>query len=300
MVALPKTITSLATDGAQIRAIRTRQFPPTLPAAPAHAPSTADRRGIVGRMRIAGSRIWVTGASSGIGAALARELEERGAHVAISARRKEKLDEIADGKMHVEPLDVTDREATVAAGAAIRAHLGGLDVAVLNAGAWDQVGVTRWDSSVFRQHFDVNLMGTVHCIEAVLPAMLEAEKGMIAGVASVAGYRGLPNSEAYGATKAAQINLLESMRIDLRKRGVQVQTICPGFVKTEMTERNTFPMPFIITAEEAAKRMADGIAKEKAEVVFPLPMMLMMKAARFVPVAPWAGLLAHAARKPSR
>lgn len=251
-------------------------------------------------MRIAGSRIWVTGASSGIGAALARELEERGAHVAISARRKEKLDEVANGKMHVEPLDVTDREATVAAGRAVREAIGGLDAAVLNAGAWDQVRMDKWDSAVFQQHFDVNLMGTIHCIEAVLPAMLMAKRGLICGIASVAGYRGLPNSEAYGATKAAQINLLESMRIDLRRRGVKVQTVCPGFVKTEMTERNTFPMPWIIEAADAAKRIADGIAAEKAEVVFPLPMMLTMKAARLVPVAPWAALLSRAARKPSR
>jgi len=248
-------------------------------------------------MRIAGSRIWVTGASSGIGAALARELEERGAHVAISARRKDKLDEVADGRMHVVPVDVTDKEAMLAAAASIRAEFGGIDVVVLNAGAWDQVRVDRWDSDVFRRHFDVNLMGLVHGVEAVLPAMLDAHAGMIVGIASVAGYRGLPNSEAYGATKAAQINLLESLRVDLRRRDVKVQTVCPGFVKTEMTERNSFPMPFIIPAERAARYIADGIAKEKAEVVFPLPMMLMMKTARLLPVAAWGALLARAARR---
>ncbi|MGI8692341.1 MAG: SDR family NAD(P)-dependent oxidoreductase [Geodermatophilaceae bacterium] len=248
-------------------------------------------------MRIAGSRIWVTGASSGIGAALARELEERGAQVAISARRKDKLDEVADGQMHVVPVDVTDKEAMLAAAASIRAEFGGIDVVVLNAGAWDQVRVDRWDSEVFRRHFEVNLMGLVHGVETVLPAMLDAHAGMIVGIASVAGYRGLPNSEAYGATKAAQINLLESLRVDLRRRGVKVQTVCPGFVKTEMTERNSFPMPFIIPAERAARYIADGIAKEKAEVVFPLPMMLMMKTARLLPVAAWGALLARAARR---
>lgn len=249
-------------------------------------------------MRIAGSRIWVTGASSGIGAALAAELEERGAHVAISARRKDKLEQVARGRMHVEPVDVTDKSAMLAAGESIRAALGGLDVVVLNAGAWEQVRVDRWDSEVFRRHFDVNLMGLVHGVQAVLPAMLEARAGMIVGMASVAGYRGLPNSEAYGATKAAQINLLESMRTDLRRRGIQVQTVCPGFVKTDLTERNSFPMPFIISAERAAREIADGIAKGKAEVVFPLPMMLMMKAARLVPVGAWGALLSRAARRP--
>lgn len=248
-------------------------------------------------MRIAGSRIWVTGASSGIGAALARELEERGAHVAVSARRKDKLDEVAGGRMHVEPVDVTDKDAMLAAGEAIRTALGRIDAVVLNAGAWDQVRVSRWDSEVFRKHFDVNLMGVVHGVQAVLPAMLEAKSGMIVGVASVAGYRGMPNSEAYGATKAAQINLLESMRIDLRRRGVTVQTVCPGFVETELTERNTFSMPFIISAEQAATEIANGIAKGKAEVIFPLPMMLMMKTARLVPVALWSALWSRAGRR---
>jgi short-subunit dehydrogenase len=131
----------------------------------------------------------------------------------------------------------------------------------------------------------------------VLPAMLEARAGLIVGIASVAGYRGLPNSEAYGTTKAAQINLLESLRVDLRRHGVKVQTVCPGFVKTEMTERNTFPMPFIVSAERAAREIAEGIAKEKPEVVFPLPMMLLMKTARFVPVAAWGALLSRAARR---
>lgn len=252
-----------------------------------------------GFMDIAGSRIWVTGASSGIGAALATELDRRGAKVAISARREEKLTEISQGRMHVVPLDVTDREAVVAAGDAVRAALGGLDVAVLNAGAWDQVKITQWDAAVFEKHFAVNLLGTVNCIQAVLPAMIEARAGMIAGVASVAGYRGLPNSEAYGATKAAQINLFESMRVDLKRHGVSVQTICPGFVKTEMTERNTFPMPFIMSAEDAAHRMADGIASGRPEVVFPIPMMLIMKAARLVPVGLWSALASRAGKKSS-
>ncbi len=249
-------------------------------------------------MRIAGSRIWVTGASSGIGAALARELERRGGQVAVSARRKDKLDEVADGRMHVEPVDVTDKDAMLAAAESIRTALGGIDAVVLNAGAWDQVKVDNWDSEVFRKHFDVNLMGLVHGVEAVLPPMLAAKSGMIVGIASVAGYRGLPNSEAYGATKAAQINMLESLRTDLRKRGVLVQTVCPGFVKTDLTESNSFPMPFIITAEQAATAIADGMEKGKAEVVFPLPMMALMKLARLIPVAPWAALASRGARAP--
>ncbi|MBA3523257.1 MAG: SDR family NAD(P)-dependent oxidoreductase [Geodermatophilaceae bacterium] len=250
-------------------------------------------------MDIAGSRIWVTGASSGIGAALANELDRRGAKVAISARREDRLTELAQGRMHVQPLDVTDRDAVLAAGDAVRAALGGLDVAVLNAGAWDQVMIDDWDAEVFQRHFDVNLMGMVNCVQAVMPAMIAAKAGMIVGVASVAGYRGMPNSEAYGATKAAQINLLESLRVDLRRRGVMVQTVCPGFVKTEMTERNTFPMPWIMSPEDAAYKMADGIASGRPEVVFPLPMLLLMKTARLIPVRAWAALLSRATKKPS-
>ena len=150
---------------------------------------------------------------------------------------------------------------------------------------------------MFRRHFDVNLMGTVNCIQAVMPAMIAARAGMIVGVASVAGYRGMPSSEAYGSTKAAQINLLESLRIDLRRRGVRVQTVCPGFVETAMTERNTFPMPWIMSAEDAAHKMADGIASGRPEVVFPTPMLLLMKTARLVPVRAWAALLSRAGKK---
>ena len=128
-------------------------------------------------MEISGARIWVTGASSGIGAALARELADRGASVAISARNVEKLREVAGGRMHVEPVDVTDRAATVAAGAAVRAALGGLDVAVLNAGTWSRFRPEAWDSQAFADQLQTNLMGTVHALEAVVPTMLARGPG---------------------------------------------------------------------------------------------------------------------------
>lgn len=246
---------------------------------------------------IAGARIWITGASSGIGAALARELAERGARVAISARNVDALTEVAGGRMTVVPVDVTDRDATVAAGNAVRQALGGLDVAVLNAGTWSQFRVERWDSQAFAEHLQVNVMGTVHSLEAVVPAMLGAGRGRIVGMASVAGYRGLPGAEAYGASKAALLHLFESLRGGLAPRGVVVQTIAPGFVRTPMTDRNRFPMPFLIEAEVAARAIADGIARDKAEVVFPVPMMLAMKAARLLPVRAWTALTAQLARR---
>jgi short-subunit dehydrogenase len=248
-------------------------------------------------MEIAGARIWVTGASTGIGAALARELADRGARVAISARRADALAEVAGDRMVVVPVDVTDRAATVAAGATVREALGGLDVAVLNAGTWSRFHVEPWDSSLFADHLQVNLMGAVHTLEAVVPQMLAAGRGRIVGTASVAGYRGLPGSEAYGAGKAALLNLLEALRGSLGPRGVVVQTVSPGFVRTPMTDRNRFPMPFLMEPDDAARAIADGIARDKAEIVFPFPMMVTMKAARLVPARAWTALTAAMARR---
>jgi short-subunit dehydrogenase len=248
-------------------------------------------------MEIRGARVWVTGASSGIGAALARELADRGAVVAVSARSEDKLRAVAEDRMHVVPVDVTDREATVAAGAAVREALGGLDVAVLNAGTWSQFCVEEWDSQEFADHLQINVMGTVHALEAVVPTMLAEGRGRIVGTASVAGYRGMPGSEAYGAGKAALLNLFEALRGSLGPRGIVVQTLAPGFVKTPMTDRNSFPMPFLISAEAAAKAIVAGIEKDKAELVFPFPMMLTMKAARLVPVRAWTAMTATLARR---
>jgi short-subunit dehydrogenase len=251
-------------------------------------------------VELRGARVWVTGASSGIGAALARELADRGATVAISARDVEKLREVAGDRMLVIPVDVTDRAATVAAGGTVRAALGGLDVAVLNAGTWSRFRPEQWDSEAFADQLQTNLMGTIYALEAVVPTMLAEGRGRIVGTASVAGYRGIPGAEAYGATKAALLNLFESLRGSLGPRGIVVQTVAPGFVKTPMTERNTFPMPFMVSPEEAARAIADGMAKDKAEIVFPLPMMMLMKAARLMPVRAWTAATAAMTRRGMR
>ena len=240
-------------------------------------------------MRIDGARVWITGASSGIGRALARELARRGARVAISARRVERLDQLAaEDAMLPVPVDVTDLASMRQAAARIESELGAIDLAIFNAGIWEQVNVAAWDSDLFRRHFETNLMGLVHGVEAVLPGMRRRRAGTIAGMASVAGYRGIPRSEAYGATKAAEINMLESMRIDLGRTGIRVVTVCPGFVRSELTDANSFPMPFLVETDDAARRIADGLEKGKPEIVFPLPMMLLMKASRLVPVRLWS------------
>jgi len=159
-------------------------------------------------MELNGKVAWVVGASSGIGAAVARELARRGATVAISARRDGQLQEVSGGHMLVVPLDVTDAASVAAAAARVHEELGPIDLAVLSAGYWKQMDPQDWDTEVFDQHIRVNLTGMSNSIAAVLPGMLRRHHGVIAGIASVAGYRGLAGSEAYGATKAAQINLL--------------------------------------------------------------------------------------------
>ena len=152
---------------------------------------------------------------------------------------------------------------------------------------------SHWDTGLFDQHLRVNLTGMSNAIAAVLPGMLQQRSGTIAGIASVAGYRGLAGAEAYGATKAAQINLLESLRVHLARAGVQVTTVCPGFVRTDLTAGNRFPMPFIIEADQAARSICDGLERERAEVVFPARMALLMKAARLVPARSWTTLWAR-------
>lgn len=241
-------------------------------------------------MNLNGKVAWVIGGSSGIGAATAGELVARGARVAVSARRKDELEAVAGGQMLVVPVDVTDADAVRRAAAEVTDGLGPIDVAVLAAGYWKQFDPAHWDVEVFDRHVRVNLTGMSNCIAAVLPEMLTRRTGTIAGIASVAGFRGLAGAEAYGATKAAQINMLEALRTHIAGSGVHVMTVCPGFVRTEMTETNEFPMPFMVEADQAARAIRAGLEKDRAEVVFPLPMAVLMKSARYVPTGWWPRL----------
>jgi short-subunit dehydrogenase len=251
-------------------------------------------------MNLNGTLAWVVGASSGIGAAVARELVSRGARVAISARREERLAEVSGECMLVVPADVTDVASMAAAAARVRGELGPIDLVILSAGYWKQMPATDWDTDSFNRHVQVNLVGMSNAISAVLPEMLARQSGVIAGIASVAGYRGLAGAEAYGATKAGQINLLEALRIRVAGTGVHITTVCPGFVRTDMTAGNDFPMPFIIDAAAAGRAICDGLERERTEIVFPARMALLMKAARYVPVRMWAALLSRARRDPGR
>jgi short-subunit dehydrogenase len=248
------------------------------------------------RGRLQGRSVWLVGASSGIGAALAAELWERGATVAVSARRRGALEAVAEDRMVVAEVDVTDRWSVDRAATRVREEIGDIDIAVLNAGYWEQMDAGAWDREVFAQHVDVNLLGVSNTLGAVLPQMIERGRGHIVGIASVAGYRGLPGAEAYGATKAAQINLLEAMRGALARSGVAVTTVCPGFVRTDMTAVNDFPMPFMVEPQQAARSICDGLERGRMEIVFPLPMALLMKAARLLPVRLWAAAMTRAGK----
>ena len=235
--------------------------------------------------RLDGCRVWLTGASSGIGAALAQELASRGAKLALTARRREPLEAFAASNPGtlVLPGDVSDRDAMLAIGREIDAAWQGVDIVILNAGTYRPVTPDSFHADIFREHFNVNVMGAVHGIEAVLPGMRGRRSGRIAVVASVTGFAALPMASAYGATKAFLISMCDSLRADLTESGVAITVIAPGFVTTPLTAQNDFDMPFEITAPDAARVIADGLANGDAEIAFPKRMAFAMKALGILP-----------------
>jgi short-subunit dehydrogenase len=245
------------------------------------------------RKHLAGTRVWVIGASSGIGAALAEELLRRGANVAISARRLEQLGQVASGRMHIAPFDVTDTDATQRAAANVIAALGGIDVVIVSVGVWEPVHADEWSPSTIREQLDVHVLGAAYVIEAVLPGMLANGSGTVVGVASVAAYRGLPGGAGYSTAKAGLVAMLESLRVEVAGRGVDVVTVCPGYVRTRAARPNQI---WMVEPDDAARRIADGLERGKAEIVFPLPMMLAMKTLRLVPVRVWPRIAARLGR----
>lgn len=234
--------------------------------------------------------VWVIGASSGIGAAFAQAVQQRGAQVAISARNQSELEKVAGGNMRVVPLDVTDVAGVQTAADSLVESWGRLDIVVILAGYWKRMSAVDFDLVEFTRHIETNVVGMGNCVAAILPEMLKQKTGLIVGVSSVAGYRGMPGAEGYGPSKAAQLNFLEVMRTGLQGTGVQIQTVSPGFVKTPMTDTNDFPMPWLITAERAAEYMVRGIEKKRVEVVFPLPMAIAMKVLNVLPLRVWPKL----------
>lgn len=231
--------------------------------------------------------VWITGASSGLGAALTRRMAQAGRSVAVSARSADKLQALAEDAggdlVRPFPLDIENAGAVDATVARIEREVAPISQAVLNAGTHLPVDARALRAEDFRELVELNLMGTVHCLAAVLPPMLARGRGRIAIVASVAGYRGLPSAAAYGMTKAGLINLAEALRVELAPAGIVVQVVNPGFVRTPLTDRNAFPMPFLMESEDAAEAFFRGLQSDRFEIAFPRRFILLMKLLRCLP-----------------
>jgi NADP-dependent 3-hydroxy acid dehydrogenase YdfG len=244
-------------------------------------------------MRPSDGAAWITGASAGIGRAVALRLARRGWTVHASARSAEALQALAaeaDGPGRILPLpaDVTDPAAMQDAVASIRSR-GPLALAILNAGVYTPMRAQNFSAATARRMFDVNLGGVANGLEPVLKAMIDQRKGHVAITASVAGYRGLPDAAAYSATKAGLIAMAESLAMDLVDLGVRISVINPGFVETEATSVNSFAMPFLMTPEQAAFRIVDGLERPGFEIAFPTRFALILRAIGLLPNRAYIG-----------
>jgi NAD(P)-dependent dehydrogenase (short-subunit alcohol dehydrogenase family) len=244
----------------------------------------------------------ITGASSGLGLALAQHYLEQGAVVGAIARRADLLESLSarfPRQVRCYPLDVRDAAAMQAAARDFIAHAGVPDIVIANAGV--SIGtLTRYaeDADVFRHVMDINVLGAVNTFHPFVQAMREAGRGRLAGIASVAGFRGLAGAGAYSASKAALISYLESLRLELHGSGVRVVTVCPGYIKTPLTDINPYPMPFILEAGEAARRIARVIESGRSFAVVPWQMALAGRALKLLPNWLYDRLFARAPHKP--
>jgi short-subunit dehydrogenase len=252
----------------------------------------------------AGQVAVVTGASSGIGRALAKALAAEGARVGLIARRREALEQLAaeigqaGGSAVAAPADVGERESVVTVIREVAARLGPVDLLVANAGVGAPTLLEPFNVADVEKMFRVNTLGVVYGVEAVLPEMLRRGRGHLAAVSSLAAYKGLPGESAYCGSKAAVNAFMEGLRIQLRGKGITVTTICPGFVKTPMTSVNDFAMPFVISADEAARRIVRALRRRVKVFNFPWQTTLMMKLTRWLPDWVMARAMAEYNEKP--
>lgn len=231
-----------------------------------------------------GKTVWIVGASSGIGQATASALHGQGARVVVSARQAALLNDFVAKHPGSQALvlDATDRKAVQAAATGLLHH-GSLDCVVYCAGHYRAMRADALDTADMERHMSVNYLGALYLLDAVLPALLACGTGHISLVGSVAGYRGLPNSLAYGPTKAALINLAETLYLDLHGRGIGVSIINPGFVQTPLTASNDFAMPALLTPQQAAAAILQGWSRGQFEIHFPKRFTLWLKALRILP-----------------
>jgi short-subunit dehydrogenase len=224
-------------------------------------------------------RVFITGASSGIGQALAEEYVKRGAVLGLVARRGDSLAAFAArfprSSISIYPVDVCDADALAEAARHFIAQHGGADVVIANAGISQGALTGHGDLDAFRRVMDVNYFGTVATFEPFIASMKAARRGTLVGLASVAGVRGLPGSGAYSASKSAAAKYLESLRVEMRPQGISVVTIAPGYVRTEMTAHNPYRMPFLMDADRFAAKSADAIARKVRYATFPWQMRIV-------------------------
>ncbi len=229
---------------------------------------------------------WIIGGGSGIGAAVTKKLAAEGWTIAISGRREDKLAAVAGGnpKIRPYPLDVTDKDAVEAMVTKIASELGRIDLFLFGAAAWQPMDVGNYGFDDFVKTVDTNYLGVLRVAQPMIEQMRKQGGGHFAVIASVAGYFGLPRSAAYSSTKAGLINLLETMRTELAADNIKVRMIAPGFVKSELTDKNDFPMPFLMETDDAANRIVEGLTKsDRFEIAFPKRMVWLMKTIRFLP-----------------
>ena len=227
--------------------------------------------------------VWVTGASSGIGQEIVLQLASQGVKVAASSRKA--WPDPLPTNVICFPLDVIDPSAVDACIARIEHELGPIDLAVLGAGAYQAFDLATCDAQEFARINATNYLGVTNCVAPLLRRMVARGSGHISWIASVAGYNGLPKAGYYGPTKAALINLAESLWYEARPKGVVISVINPGFVETPMTKANDFPMPFLMKADRAAALTIKGLVRKKFEIAYPLPFVLILKFIQRLPVS---------------
>jgi len=234
--------------------------------------------------------VFLTGASSGIGEALALAIAKRGAALGLVARRRELLDDLADRcrkfdiKVRVFPLDVTDEEALYEAADEMRAEFGRIDILIANAGIGGNDEETRaYTPRAVRKVIDTNLIGAVNAVHAVAPQMAERGSGHLVAISSLAGFRGLPKSAAYSASKAGMTAFFESVRLDLKHSGVDVTIIQPGFIRTPLTSGRTNKMPFLMELDDAIPLFLKAIEKKKKFAAFPWQLATLVRAGKIMP-----------------
>jgi short-subunit dehydrogenase len=247
--------------------------------------------------------IWITGASSGIGRALTISLSSIDCDIYISSRSQDKLQETKalcenQNNIHILKGDLTEKTCNQSISDSIKNKSGHLDVAILNAGTCEYVDIDHFDSALFQRLIDNNYMSMIYGIEATLPLLKQSNHAHLVGMSSTAAYLGLPRSEAYGASKAAILNLFRALKVSMAPYDIEVSVICPGFVKTKLTDKNDFPMPYLISSQQASEEILKGIANKKHEIHFPKRFSYTLKAISLLPDFIQFKLLSKTAQKP--